>query len=58
MAVDPGNPRRFLRSTKWKKVMDDFFHGQLVPRLLHASVDGGVPTDSHAPCVLRDKRPQ
>jgi hypothetical protein len=29
MAGDPGNPRRFPRSTKWKKVMDEFFHGQL-----------------------------
>ena len=29
MAVDPGNPRRFLRATKWKKAMDGFFHGQL-----------------------------
>ena len=27
--VDPGNPRRFLRSAEWKKVRDDFFHGQL-----------------------------
>jgi len=26
--VDRGNPRRFLRSTKWKKAMDGFFHGQ------------------------------
>ena len=26
---DPGNPRRFLRSAEWKKVRDDFFHGQL-----------------------------
>ncbi len=29
MAIDPGNPRRFLRSIKWKKAMDGFFHGQL-----------------------------
>ena len=28
--IDPGNPRRFLRSIKWKKAMDGFFHGQLV----------------------------
>ena len=27
--VDPGTPRRFLRSAGWKKVRDDFFHGQL-----------------------------
>jgi len=26
MAIDPGNPRRFLRSMKWTKVRDDFFH--------------------------------
>ena len=26
---DPGNPRRFLRSLKWKKAMGGFFHGQL-----------------------------
>jgi len=26
MAIDPGNPRRFLRSMKWQKVRDDFFH--------------------------------
>ena len=30
--VDPGNPRRFLRSAEWKKVRDDFFHGQLACR--------------------------
>jgi hypothetical protein len=30
MAVDPENPRRFLRSTKWKKATEGFFHGQLV----------------------------
>ena len=41
MAVDPGNPRRFLRSTKWKKVMDDFFHGQLA---LHTAPDATSPT--------------
>jgi len=29
MPVDRGNPGRFHRSTEWKKVMDDFFHGQL-----------------------------
>jgi hypothetical protein len=29
IAVDPENPRRFLRSTKWKKAMDGFFHGQI-----------------------------
>jgi len=29
MAIDPGNPRRFLRSIKWKKAMEGFFHGQL-----------------------------
>jgi hypothetical protein len=28
MAIDPGNPRRFLRSIKWKKAMEGFFHGQ------------------------------
>ena len=27
--VDAGNPRRFPRSTKWTKVMDDFIYGQL-----------------------------
>ena len=27
-ASDPGNPRRFLRSLKWKKAMEGFFHGQ------------------------------
>ena len=36
MAIDPGNPRRFLgyafglrilRSIKWKKAMEGFFHG-------------------------------
>jgi hypothetical protein len=27
--VDPGNPWRFLRSTKWKKAMEGFFHGDL-----------------------------
>ena len=26
--VDRGNPWRFLRSTKWKKAIDGFFHGQ------------------------------
>jgi len=26
--IDPGNPRRFLRSIKWKKARDGFFHGQ------------------------------
>jgi hypothetical protein len=26
-AVDSGNRQRFLRSTGWKKVGDDFFHG-------------------------------
>ena len=31
MAVDPGNPRRFLRSTKWKKAMEGFVHGRLAP---------------------------
>ena len=29
MAVDPGNPRHFLRSTTWNKVVDDFFHAHL-----------------------------
>jgi hypothetical protein len=24
--IDRGNPWRFLRSTKWKKAMDGFFH--------------------------------
>jgi prepilin-type N-terminal cleavage/methylation domain-containing protein len=28
-AIDPGNPRRFLRSIKWTKAMDGFVHGQL-----------------------------
>lgn len=32
MAVDPGNPRCFLRSTKWKKGMDGFFHKQPAAR--------------------------
>ena len=27
--VDPGNPRRFLRSTSWKKARDGFFHRQI-----------------------------
>jgi len=27
--ADHGKPRLFHRSAKWKKVMDDFFHGQL-----------------------------
>jgi hypothetical protein len=29
MAVDPENPWRFLRSIKWKKAMEGFFHRQL-----------------------------
>ena len=29
MAIDPGNPRRFLRSIKWKKAMEGFFHRQI-----------------------------
>jgi len=29
MAVDPGNPRSFLRSIKWKKPRESFFHEQL-----------------------------
>ena len=29
MPVYRGNPRRFHRSTEWKKVMDEIFHGQL-----------------------------
>jgi hypothetical protein len=37
-AIDPGNPRRFLRSIKWTKAMEGFVHGQLdaplVDRLL------------------------
>ena len=37
LAIDPGNPwrclgcafgLRFLRSIKWKKAMEGFFHGQ------------------------------
>ena len=28
MLVDRGNPRRFHRSTSWKKAMDGFFHSQ------------------------------
>ena len=24
MAIDPGNPRRFLRSIKWKKAKDEW----------------------------------
>jgi len=28
LAIDPGNPWRFLRSIKWKKAMEGFFHGQ------------------------------
>lgn len=27
MAIDPGDPRRFLRSIQWQKVEDDFCHG-------------------------------
>jgi hypothetical protein len=28
-AIAPGNPRRFLRSIKWTKVMEGFVHGQI-----------------------------
>ena len=28
-AIDPGNPRRFLRSIKWTKATDGFVHGQI-----------------------------
>jgi hypothetical protein len=27
MAIDPGNPRRCLRSIKWTKAMEGFVHG-------------------------------
>jgi hypothetical protein len=33
MAGDPGNPRRFPRSPKWKKAMAGFFHGQRASRM-------------------------
>ncbi len=36
--VDPGNPRRFRRSTKWKKAMEGFFHGQLGMAVLVVAV--------------------
>jgi hypothetical protein len=42
-AIDPGNPRRFLRSIKWTKAMEGFVHGQLA--------DGGIslpPQDAEA----------
>jgi hypothetical protein len=29
LVIDPGNPWRFLRSIKWKKAMQGFFHEQL-----------------------------
>jgi len=41
MAIDPGNPRRFLRSIKWKKAMDGFFHGQ--PAQDAMAIDPGNP---------------
>jgi len=41
MAIDPGNPRRFLRSIKWKKAMEGFFHGQPAQDAL--AIDPGNP---------------
>ena len=41
MAIDPGNPRRFLRSIKWKKAMEGFFHGQ--PAQDAMAIDPGNP---------------
>ena len=45
--ADRGNPRRFHRSAKWKKVKDDFFHGQLGEPLEPPPVSParGPPTD-------------
>ena len=34
--VDPGNPRRFLRSTQWTKAVEGFVHEQLDARLAEA----------------------
>ena len=62
MPVDRGNPRRFHRSTEWKKVMDDFFHGQLDRRPGQTAEfrdhptgplrddDDGIVDDHHVPC--------
>jgi hypothetical protein len=49
LAVDSGNPRRFPQSTTWKKVRDDFFHGQpadgetRLPEQDAQAVDSGNP---------------
>jgi nucleotidyltransferase substrate binding protein (TIGR01987 family) len=37
---DRGNPRRFHRSAEWKKVMEDFFHGQLGRENLTRALEG------------------
>jgi hypothetical protein len=51
MAVDPENPRRFLRSTEWKKATEGCFLGQIGRRAawLLVIVGGTVPHAAAAP---------
>jgi hypothetical protein len=53
MAIDPGNPRRFLRSIKWKKAMEGFFHGQL-----ELQTRAVMPCTVSRPGIHRPGRPQ
>jgi len=41
LAIDPGNPRRCLRSIKWKKAMEGFFH--VHPAQDALAIDPGNP---------------
>jgi hypothetical protein len=40
-AIDPGNPRRCLRSIKWTKARDGFVHGKPAPDA--RAIDPGNP---------------
>jgi hypothetical protein len=50
-----GNPRRFHRSAKWKKVKDDFFHGQVAAR---SSRDEAVAIDGTDDEAIRQAFPR
>ena len=56
MPVDRGNPRRFHRLTEWKKVMDDFFYGQLRahPTSVERRLRGGKSFVACAPQAFAD----